>query len=263
MYRVTQSACILLYLAQLVILGHCTDLTGQLNSPASSSNRDKRETDDDFEDDVAKRSRELLGKRSDGEGLAAEATLEKRLMPYEELEKRLRHFIGKRTNDEQQFEKKSRVRYFVGKRDDGDEDEDEEKRARYFLGKRDNDEIEEEKRYRYFLGKRSSDDLLKRRYYFLGKRPAMLDNDFEKRRRFFLGKRRRFFLGKRDSNYDNNDLVPQSGVIGEGNDFEDSQNGLRDFVQKRMRYFLGKRSDDLDGHNLETDKRFARHFLGR
>ncbi|XP_060066622.1 protein PRQFV-amide-like [Ylistrum balloti] len=263
MYRVSQSACLLLYLAQLVILGQSTDLSGQLNSLSSSSNRDKRETDDDFEDNVAKRSRELVGKRSDAEGITGDETLEKRLMPYDELEKRLRHFIGKRTDDEQQFEKKarSRGRYFLGKRTD--DDDDGEKRARYFLGKRDDEDIDEEKRYRYFLGKRDTDDLLKRRYYFLGKRPVLLDDDFEKRRRFFLGKRRRFFLGKRDSTY-NNDLIAQSGGFGEGSYVEDSsQNGLRDFIQKRMRYFLGKRSDELDGQNLETEKRFARHFLGR
>lgn len=261
MYRVTYSLCILLYLAQLLILGYCSE---QLHQLSSSSNRDKRQTGGDFDDDVAKRSRELVGKRADDSDITRETELEKRLMPYDELEKRLRHFIGKRTDDEQQFEKRgrSRGRYFLGKRDNSDEEDEDEKRARYFLGKRDNDEIDEEKRYRYFLGKRGSDELLKRRYYFLGKRPAMLDDDIEKRRRFFLGKRRRFFLGKRDSTY-NNDMMPQSGSFGEGKDFEDSQSGLKDFVQKRMRYFLGKRSDGLEEQNEEVDKRFARHFLGR
>lgn len=253
MNQVSQSICLLLYLTECVLLIQSTDLSVQQHNKDNPSDRDKRQVGDEF-------AKELVGKHSDVASGDNENTLEKRFMPYEELEKRLRYFIGKRTDDEEGIDKRSRNRYFLGKRG-----EDEvEKRARYFLGKRDgdDDEINAEKRYRYFLGKRDSGDLTKRRYYFLGKRPIILDNDLEKRRRFFLGKRRRFFLGKRDSM--NNDLASHPDGYGEGDDMaESSQNGLKDFVQKRMRYFLGKRTDDSDGQDVQTDKRFGRYFLGR
>ncbi|CAC5415860.1 unnamed protein product [Mytilus coruscus] len=206
----------------------------------------------------------------------------KRYIPYEELQKRLRHFIGKRVDDYQTASDilpsaEKRMRYFVGKRADGDQtdvlDDNNEiaKRMRYFVGKR--------SRLRYFVGKRDGDetgplqdeDLEKRMRYFVGKR------------RYFLGKRR-YFLGKRDDIEENdpNDQVekrsrlryfvgkrPSDDFIN-GNAFHKRMRyfvGKRDQdkeqindVEKRMRYFVGKRNNSEDSEQYE--KRHMRYFVG-
>jgi len=123
--------------------------------------------------------------------------------------------------------------------------DDEEKRAKYFLGKRGGNN-------KYFLGKRGwgfrtssemdrSDEpsLRRRAKYFLGKRSedgledlqSALEEEKEKRAKYFLGKRAKYFLGKREGD-------------------------------KRMKYFLGKRADESEGEFDELIKR-AKYFLGK
>lgn len=140
-------------------------------------------------------------------------TIAKRRYGDEDFQKRLRYFIGKRSN----ADKEKRMRYFLGKRFSFDGDVN--KRLRYFLGKRDLSEN--------FAGTHSDDtgsnDVVKRMRYFLGKRGTDGSNpDFEKRMRYFLGKRTRYFLGKRANTSELN---------------SDTDKGS----SKRMRYFLGKR----------------------
>jgi len=184
---VVKTACLFLYFVEFVFVVQSTEISNQQsitkNAKLTSTDRERRDAVDDFADDLDKRSSELIGKGSQ----SADEDLDnqmvaKRYLPYEELEKRLRHFIGKRTNDEESFEKR-RGRYFVGKRDNGDDEgfeADKRGRTRFFLGKRDDDDDEtpEKRRDRSFLGKRR---------YFLGKREDM-ENDLDKRAgRHFLG----------------------------------------------------------------------------
>lgn len=188
----------------------------------------------------------------------------KRYIPYEELQKRLRHFIGKRPSDN--FESSNdlsepaekRMRYFVGKRATGEQNEQEDdisdadeiaKRMRYFVGKR--------SRLRYFVGKRDDDDiepsaddeLQKRMRYFVGKR------------RYFIGKRR-YFIGKRDGTDDDDDIAPSEKrsrlryFVGKR---VSSANPSKDELEKRMRYFVGKR----DPISYKDYQKRLRYFVGK
>ncbi len=97
-----------------------------------------------------------------------------------------------------------------------------------------------------------------------------LDDDTDKRARYFLGKRpSKFFLGKRDwDQYDS--LVDEDLKRGRIRQPFLGKRGYRQpFLGKRARYFLGKREDDfepeIDDDDLldqYMDKR-ARYFLGK
>lgn len=227
-------------------------------------------------DDRAKRNAELQ-LPSDDEDLKTS----KRYIPYEELQKRLRHFIGKRGDGDDEVDldnlgpdPEKRMRYFVGKRSEEAQTIDpndevakrmryfvgKKSRVRYFVGKRDEDDNDLEKRMRYFVGKRRY--FLGKRRYFIGKRDDLDENEdpFQKRSRvrYFVGKRStddftnsnafqkrmRYFVGKRDSADEEND----------------------EFVDKRMRYFVGKRDIDtpLNNNNADYEKRknSMRYFVG-
>lgn len=164
------------------------------------------------------------------------ATLNKRRYGDDDFQKRLRYFIGKRSDT---GDKEKRMRYLLGKRFAFDGNVN--KRLRYFLGKRDLSETG--KRTRYFIGKRSDElsrnNLEKKMIHILEKQESdKVSPGLEKRMRYFLGKRMRYFLGKRADGATSN---------------SDSENES----SKRMRYFLGKR----DGTRYFLGKRF-RYFLG-
>ncbi len=91
-----------------------------------------------------------------------------------------------------------------------------------------------------------------------------LDDDTDKRARYFLGKRpSKFFLGKRDwDQYDS--LVDENLKRGRiRQPFLGKRRYRQPFLGKRARYFLGKREDEINDDHLGDykDKR-ARYFLG-
>lgn len=123
------------------------------------------------------------------------ATLNKRRYGDDDFQKRLRYFIGKRSDT---GDKEKRMRYLLGKRFAFDGNVN--KRLRYFLGKRDFSDTK--KRTRYFIEKRSdelgSHDLEQNMRHILEKQESdKVNPGLEKRMRYFLGKRMRYFLGKR------------------------------------------------------------------
>lgn len=249
-------SCLAIFVILIVhAVGSANSLpNSQLSQTALSENREKRNAEIDS---------------TQNENMP----INKRYIPYEELQKRLRHYIGKRhdksqqTNDLSQAAEK-RMRYFVGKRgDDVDalSPADIAKRMRYFVGKR--------SRLRYFVGKRGNDDtaspsedgMEKRMRYFVGKRGYLpVEGGYlveeqtidpaEKRMRYFVGKRKqddfingnafhkrmRYFVGKRDP-------------------LEESKNDY----EKRMRYFVGKRDNsETSEDDRQYEQKRMRYFVG-
>jgi hypothetical protein len=171
-------------------------------------------------DDVDKRARPFLGKRSEELESQLEADLLAQQQQFNaDSLKRARPFLGKRSEagDVEQYDEK-RARPFLGKRTQDNEQyfssEDLnslEKRARPLLGKREQQELLRfgaYKRPRPFLGKRIIDgeealgmeqDKRSKARPFLGKRSVDEQATISrvKRARPFLGKRARPFLGKR------------------------------------------------------------------
>lgn len=159
------------------------------------------------------------------------ATLNKRRYGDDDFQKRLRYFIGKRSDT---GDKEKRMRYLLGKRFAFDGNVN--KRLRYFLGKRDFSDTKKRTKRSDELG---SHDLEQNMRHILEKQESdKVNPGLEKRMRYFLGKRMRYFLGKRANSATSN---------------SDSQNES----SKRTRYFLGKR----DGTRYFLGKRF-RYFLG-
>lgn len=93
--------------------------------------------------------------------------------------------LNKRRYGDDDFQK--RLRYFIGKRSDTG---DKEKRMRYLLGKRFAFDGNVNKRLRYFLGKRDFSDTKKRTRYFIEKRSDELgSHDLEQNMRHILENR--------------------------------------------------------------------------
>lgn len=244
------------------------------NSLESSSNIQKSLSQAALDESREKRNAEI--------DLASDDNIQtnKRYIPYEELQKRLRHFIGKRAGHGQSLDnvepdEEKRMRYFVGKKSNDDQtdvtDEDLEKRMRYFVGKR--------SRLRYFVGKRENDDI-----------EPLSENDLEKRMRYFVGKRRyflgkrRYFLGKRNDLDENEDQLqkrasrlryfvgkrPTDDFINNNafhkrmRYFVGKRDPIDDQIEKRMRYFVGKRNVNTptDDDTAQYEKRGMRYFVG-
>jgi len=117
-------------------------------------------------------------------------------------------------------------------------------------------ENDDEKRAKYFLGKRGSGN----NKYFLGKRGWGFPDSSEPS----MGRRAKYFLGKRsDDNVD--ELLDL---------YDDEEKRAKYFLGKRAKYFLGKRDDDkrmkyflgkrsADSGELNELIKRAKYFLGK
>jgi len=121
-------------------------------------------------------------------------------------------------------------------------------------------EDDEEKRAKYFLGKRGGNTK-----YFLGKRGwgFRTSSEMDRSNEPSLRRRAKYFLGKRSDEgledpYANEEEKRAKYFLGKRAKYF---LGKRD-GDKRMKYFLGKRADDSDDEFDELIKR-AKYFLGK